>query len=490
MPRCIRFLWLAAVGLACWWGLPAAGALAETSTEYSAIFIGGKKVGYEEQTRLKADDKVTHTITTVMALGRGKVVQKTRTIQTTVETAGGKPLSFRVIETGQAVKSVDGTIKDGKLTLTLTEAGSTKTAVQDWPEGAVLHEGAMILMKAKGLKEGTKYSYKQYAPDALGAWDTEVAVGAAKDVDILGKTERLIEIGTVQTMAGRARLSATMYVDEQLTVRKAVIPVLGMSLEVVACARALAMGKNDEFNITQETLVQCPGPLRDYKQAGSIAYSIKPTGTVRPEFPQTDSQKVTTAEDGTIVVTVTPLALPKGQTIPYAGQDKALLAATQQARYLQCEDKKVQELTREALGDTKDAAVAAKKLEWFVRRYITAKDLSAPYDSAAQVAQTQRGDCKGHAALLAAMCRAAGIPAKVAWGIAYRPSIGDRQHVLGGHAWVTARIGGKWVDLDAALDGFDAGHIALGAGDGDPIGFFDVLSTLGNFRIVKVEMGK
>jgi hypothetical protein len=40
------------------------------------------------------------------------------------------------------------------------------------------------------------------------------------------------------------------------------------------------------------------------------------------------------------------------------------------------------------------------------------------------------------------------------------------------------------VSLDAALNGFDAGHITMGYGDGDPTDFFSVVNLLGNIKIL------
>jgi hypothetical protein len=91
--------------------------------------------------------------------------------------------------------------------------------------------------------------------------------------------------------------------------------------------------------------------------------------------------------------------------------------------------------------------------------------------------------------LLAAMCRAAGIPAKVAAGLAYAPEFAGKTNVLVPHAWVKVLIGGKWVDLDAAA-GFDAGHITLAEGDGGPTDFFGAIGLLGRIKVVKAEVTK
>ena len=44
-----------------------------------------------------------------------------------------------------------------------------------------------------------------------------------------------------------------------------------------------------------------------------------------------------------------------------------------------------------------------------------------------------------------------------------------------------------WQSFDSALPGFDAGHIALSTGDGDPWRFFAGMDTLGRMRIDRIE---
>jgi len=79
-------------------------------------------------------------------------------------------------------------------------------------------------------------------------------------------------------------------------------------------------------------------------------------------------------------------------------------------RFLQSDNKQIIKLARRAIGGTKDAAGAVKKIEAFVGDYIENKSLSVGYASAVEVAASRQGDCTEHAVLVAAMCRAVGIP--------------------------------------------------------------------------------
>jgi hypothetical protein len=56
-------------------------------------------------------------------------------------------------------------------------------------------------------------------------------------------------------------------------------------------------------------------------------------------------------------------------------------------------------------------------------------------------------------------------------------------------------VGGKWVGIDAAFrgagfGGYDAGHITLAAGSGNPEDFLNLVNTMGQFTIDKVEIKK
>ncbi len=128
-----------------------------------------------------------------------------------------------------------------------------------------------------------------------------------------------------------------------------------------------------------------------------------------------------------------------------------------------------------------------QSLEDFVRGFIRNKDLSVGYASALEVAKNPEGDCTEHAVLLAALGRALGIPTRVVDGLVYVDYYAGGEHVFVPHAWAQAYVDGRWRSFDAALHGFDAGHIALSVGDGDPWRFYAGFNTLGRLRIESID---
>jgi len=83
--------------------------------------------------------------------------------------------------------------------------------------------------------------------------------------------------------------------------------------------------------------------------------------------------------------------------------------------------------------------------------------------SAINTYNTREGECGSHSRLLAAFCRAVGIPARLSIGCMYIPYLGGS---FGQHAWTEVYMGKVgWVAVDATAHEFDfvdAGHIRLG----------------------------
>lgn len=465
----------------------------KAETRYSALFMDGKKSGYGEHTRQVADGKVTTTETMVIMMNRGGSAMTIRQVEQYVETIDGKPLAFKAVQDmGIMASTTEGVIgPDGKIELTITAGQSVQKRTMAWPEGAMMSEATQILSRKKGLAEGTTYTVRIFSASLLKAMDAEIRVGPTKDVDLLGRVVSLTEVTTV--MKGPTGVMTSIsYVDKNTDVQKSVIPMLGMKIELIACSRQFAMSQNDVADFLDRFLLSPPGPLKDVSSARSITYTLErtsqPTGEAKLRFPTTDNQTVHSGGKGIFIVTVRPVRPEAGATYPYKGHDKVAISALKATRYVQSDDKKIKALARQAVGDTKDAAEAVRKIENFARNYIKKKDLSVGYASAVEVAASRQGDCTEHAVLSAALCRAVGIPAQIVTGVAYVESFGGRKGIFGPHAWNRAMVGGKWIGLDAALAGYDAGHITLGVGDGDPDEFFGILSTLGYFKIAKVKI--
>ena len=465
----------------------------EDHLQYYAVFVDGQKIGYATRLRQVAKGKVTTVENAVMTITRMNQSVALRQSETCIETAQGHPLGFSSIQDlGTVSATINGTVTaDGKVHVTSSTFGQQQTRTVDWPEGAILAEGLRLLSIKKGLKEGTTYGVTLFVPSMMQAVECRVTVGKKQEVDLLGRIVTLTEVSTSLQLPG-VQIDSTGYVDEDFRPLKTVTPtMMGMTIEMVACDKAFALSENDVVDFLAKTILTSPTPLVGLADARSATYRLKPTGPKKLEgMIGTDSQRVRGGKDGSVTLIVRPAKAPAGVKFPYKGTDPAALNALKPTRYLQSDDKRVIALARQAVGGESDAAKAARKIETFVGRYVTKKNLSVGYASAAEVAASRQGDCSEHAVLTAAMCRSVGIPARIVAGYVYTPKLAEKTDIFVAHAWVQARLGRKWIGLDATRGGTAPGHIALVIGDGEPADFLGMLNTMGYFKIEKVTIRK
>jgi transglutaminase-like putative cysteine protease len=210
------------------------------------------------------------------------------------------------------------------------------------------------------------------------------------------------------------------------------------------------------------TFIRPDRPIKDPRRARRAVYTLSVPEGKFPGLPPTGFQRVEPAGEQAARVTV------GGDPAPAPEEDAKNPAFTASTSMLRWEDPDIKRLTAEALrGAGPDKAARAAALRAFVHRYISTKDLDVGFASASEVARTRRGDCSEHGALLAAMLRADGIPARVACGVIYADQFEGEHGIFGYHMWAQALLEKNgtptWVDLDATLPSalFDATHIAL-----------------------------
>ncbi|MBN2456076.1 MAG: transglutaminase domain-containing protein [Sedimentisphaerales bacterium] len=469
-----------------------------TETEYFAVFMEGKKVGHSIQSRVVAADKVTTTEKVSITISRVGTAMNMNMTATFIETTDGKPLGFETIrEVSGMVTKIAGIVnKDQTVSLTTTSMGAEQKSSFEWPKDAKMAEGLRLLALKKGLKQGTTYTASPFNPAVLQALDTQITVGPKQNVDLLGRVVALTEVVSKQNMPGTGQIVSTSYVDENLRVQKNIVPLMGIQIEVVACHKNFALGNNDVFDLLDKMFLASPVSLGNIDPSGSITYDLAPTQTGNTlNIPFNDNQKVRHLKNGSVIVTVKPVEPPKGASFPYSGNDQVILEALKPTPFIQSNEKKIIDLATQAVGDTKDAAEAACRIESFVAEYINRATLSVGYASALEVANSRQGDCSEFAVLTTAMCRAVGIPAQMVVGIAYVKDFAGLKDRFGGHAWVQVYIGQKWIGLDpafknAGLKGYGPGHIILAIGNGDPKHFLNLVTTMGKFKIDKIVVNK
>lgn len=147
--------------------------------------------------------------------------------------------------------------------------------------------------------------------------------------------------------------------------------------------------------------------------------------------------------------------------------------------FIQSKNSQIISLAKKIVKDEKDILKRARLIhEWVFRNIEKTPAITIPM--ATEVLISRRGDCNEHTTLYTALGRAAGIPTRIALGLAYKDGF------FYYHAWPEIFIG-DWIAIDPTLGQFpaDAAHIRLITGDIDRQ--IQMLSVIGKIKIEGLE---
>ena len=448
--------------------------------QWFTVLLDGRKIGSFEATRKENGGTVTTTQTLELVLDRVGTRIALGSSETSIETRDGQPLAFRSSTRLSGSESVvDGLVNGGVADITVKGGGTSQRRSIDWPKGALLAEGQRLAAARAGLAPGTHHELLTFQPSTLSTVMVGSTVGAPERVELPGGALSLVPVAQTIEFPG-APMKSRVWIDSEQSVHKMTMPLMGLELVLLACDKACATAPNQGTDVFERTLARAPRALPARELGGTLRHTLSTRDGGAPlSLPETDEQQVQRQGDRWLV------------TIRRDGAARRLppptAADTQPNDWLQSTAPDLVALARRATADAATPRARMQHIEAFVRDYISTKSLDVGYASALEVVHAPEGDCTEHAVLVAALGRASGIPTRVVDGLAYAPGFGGKDQVFVPHAWTQAWIDGRWQSFDAALDGFDAGHIALAIGDGDPWQFYAGLDMLGRIRIERSD---
>ena len=469
MRRCLLLL-----------ALPLFAHAAPPADQWFTVLLDGRKIGSFEAKREVRDSQVHTSQSLEIALDRAGARVALGSTETSTETIAGVPLAFGSVSRLSGSESrIEGRVHEGRAKVTITTGGATQQRTLPWPANALLPEGVRLAGMRAGLAPGARYSALAFQPSSLEAAQITSTIAAAEQVDLPGGARKLYPVEQLLAFPG-APMKTRAWIDAEQTVYKLTMPIMGVDLVLLACDRACATAPNQGSDVFERTLMPSPRTLREQELAGTMRYTLaSPRNESALVLPETDEQRVE-ARGNERIVTISRDARARAQERP-APED------FRPNDWLQSDAPDIVRLAHQAAGDAGAPLERMRRIETFVRGYIRSKTLDVGYASALEVAHKPEGDCTEHALLVAALGRALGIATRVVDGLAYAPGFAGKDQVFVPHAWAQAFVDGRWQSFDAALPGFDAGHIALAIGDGDPWKFYAGLDLLGRIELREAQ---
>ncbi|MBX3725249.1 MAG: transglutaminase domain-containing protein [Xanthomonadales bacterium] len=474
MSVAFQVLLLAALLLLPQTGLATPARADEADEQWLRVVLEGRKVGHAHFRTLRTGGEVHTSQVIELSLGRAGVPVLMRIEERHEETAAGEPLAFFATSTLSGLTmSVSGRRRaDGRFEVRSGRGDGEQGAVReiDWPSGALLAHGAELRLRNLGTRPAASTRIQLFQSLLQEAVAMDHTVIGPTWVDLPEGRLRLTEVRQVLALPDGEMVSRG-WLDERLRLRRMTMDMLGQELEMIECDQACATAANQPAEILETALLTLPRPLTAGDRSRPMRLALRSERQPR-DWPGIDGQRVLAIDAERWAL---HLRDPAGGD-PVPPPVAADLARTD---WLDHDDPDVRALLPSDLDGSPKAAM--ERLTGLVGRHIQHKTLAVGYASASDAARLREGDCTEHAVLLAALARAAGIPARVVTGLAYSTEFGGPAFVP--HAWVAAWTGKSWQAFDAALPGQAQLRIAVHAGDGDPWRFYGGVEVLGDLAI-------
>ncbi len=437
--------------------------------------------GHMHTVMKRVGDEVHTTTAMKFEMKRGAAGVEMAMQQEARETLDGRPLGFRHVMTmGQVPSTVSGVIAGGKLTLVEEQFGVEHQKTYDFDPEIKLAWGQLLEQAKQGLAPGTTYIIKTYDPSMKkdGPLETRFTVVGKETIDVLGEKRNLCHITTSLKLSaapqglgvpgGGMTVDSESWIDDQSMPVAMTVDMGIMQMKMLRTSKAEAIKRGAPPEMFLSTLVRTKRHVGPDATRVELRLRIKDgIDSELPALPNTAMQTVKRVNDREAIVTLRrtdwkALASAKdAENLP--AEIEAFLNASPEC---DAKDAKIRRLARKAARGSKTPTEKADALRKCVTRYITDKNMNVGFATASEVARNRSGDCTEHGVLLAALARAAGLPARGVGGIVEIPAtagISRDQGSFGYHMWTQVYIDGKWIDIDAALHQTDCDptHVAL-----------------------------
>ncbi len=413
--------------------------------EWFGIYKDGRKIGHAHRVVARDDGGYTFTedsIVTLAMLGTHQKLESTLR----AETDDAFVLrSFAYTLVTPATTFIASGTSDGRtLRARYGPKGGEADLVLPLTEPIALPSTLRPRVLADHPEPGTRYSVPVFSPLTARSEPLVVQIEARERLQTkTGVVDTLRIAEEHQSVKTRAWIDA----DGNVVREEA---LLGFTLEREPRDVALA-GAVDAapLDLVAATGIPLDGTIRDPRAARRLTLRVR--GKAAPAIPSDPPRQQRDGDLLAIAREAWPVDAGRLGDVP-ADLDTATRTASP---FIESDDAAIRQAARDAVDGATDARTAAERLVGWVHDELDqAPSITVP--SAREVLASRRGDCNEHAVLLAALARAAGIPARIIAGAVYA---NDGFYY---HAWNELWLG-AWVSADAIFDQLpaDATHVKL-----------------------------
>jgi Transglutaminase-like superfamily len=475
------------------------GACAQES--WDAIYLGGGKSGWVHTFVKKVNDRgrdyLNVRIDIEQKVKRGNDFSVVNLMYGTIETLDGRVLRLDTLTVaGEQKLRAHGDVIRGKMKLVLEGAGQRQELTIPWSADVRGPYAPEQSMARKPMTEHETRTLKMFMPElnkiceiALRAQGTEPVVLGD------GQARPLLRVEQNTKVDGKPRpeFDCTVWADAKGQVLKSEQDIFGgVVMYRTTEEAAKSPGGPIQFDMIKNTFIKVAREIPQPDRARMVKYKLTlKAGNPAEAIPAGFRQTLQAGPDANTAILEVKRAGPLDGEPGPPSVDSQYLEPNAIVTSL---DRQVRSLAVDCTRGIEDPWQKAVRINAAVYKHIRKKNFQVAFAAASEVARNRSGDCTEHAVLAAAMCRAVGVPSRVAVGLVYVDDPKEQLKGFGFHMWIEVYINQRWVALDPTLDqtDVDAAHIKLADSSLQGVSpfemFLPLLKVAGKLEIEPLEL--
>ena len=402
---------------------------AEESETWMAIYQHDNKIGFTRSRIMKQPDGYVVLESAVMKL---RAIGEIHRISTKIIGRLNQDASLRSfvfqLASGMVRFEARGRVEGQRLVLNTGLGGEARESEIVLHEKPFLSIGLWPHLLKKGLIVGTRYRLSLFDPSILAQRPVEVSVVGRETIALDGKKWLAFKVKT--TFAGLETLTWIGPDGQRLKEEG----LLGLRLVKTREDEArMGIRSDPEIDIVEAASIPSNKVMAEPSKLAYLKIRVEGIDHAGLDL-NTGRQRLT----GSVLEIALESNEPK-----HTSEAVQLRPYVKAGTFIQSDHPTIKGLARKVVGAAEeDEAKARRILNWVCKSLDKRATVSIP--NALDTLKARAGDCNEHAVLLAALLRAAGIPAKVCTGVVYTRG---RFYY---HAWNEVFLG-EWKTADALM---------------------------------------
>jgi len=437
------------------------------------ILQNGRKIGASHTSFLKRENGYLLKETLYMRINTMGLVQDIN-----LKTEGVLHPDFTLssfdfnISSGRFVFSAQGSVSGNVLSIKTHGLESTGSFNVKIPEKLYLAAGLINAVDASGIKPGNQVSFQIFDPASMASEPVSVRVIEHEEILNMGVKKKAKKIAMM--FKGVAQL---VWVGENGEVIKEK-GFLGISLEKTTRDHALFdFPVESSQDLTMDVSVPSNVPINNAETLTRLEAEI--SGIPYDHISLDGGRQ---SLNGNFLI-INKESLPDATTdYDVTELKESQIRFLEPTPFIESNHPKIRNLAEKIVeADETPLNKTIKLVDWMNKNIEKRPVISLP--DALAVIENRAGDCNEHAVLLAALARAAGIPAKLEAGLVY---LNGRFYY---HAWNLLYLG-KWITVDSLFGQIPADVTHIRFSSGELRQQLDLITIIGKIKLKIIKQTK